>query len=139
MVWDEVPVFQGHRVNSPYIRIGKKGRKLHRLKVAKHANPIKQALCFQELLASGPADSQVDLSRRCGIPRTTITAIVRLLGLDAEVQAQVLQLGEDDPRLQRLTEARLRGLHGQSASLQREIFKKLLQGAPAVSTTGKKS
>ena len=118
VVWDQFPVFQGHRVNAPYIRIGTKGRKTRRLKVVKHPNPIKRALCFRELLDSGQADSQGDLSRRCGIPRTTITAYLRLLDLDPEVQACLLQLGDSDKRLQRLTESRLRHLHGQDAESQ---------------------
>jgi hypothetical protein len=74
LVWDKFHVYQGPTVNSPYIRIGKKGRKPRCLKIAKHPNPIKRALCFQALLDSGQADSQGDLSRRSGIPRTTITA-----------------------------------------------------------------
>ena len=129
MVWDEVIVFQGHRGNTPYIRIGQEGQKAHRLEVRKHSNPIKQALCFRELLDSGQADSQGDLSRRCGTPRTTITAYLRLLDLDAEVQACLLQLDDDDPRLQRLTEARLRQLHGQDARAQQRCLQGLLLGS----------
>ncbi len=129
LVWDEVVVFQGHRVNTPYIRIGRKERKPRRLKAIKHSNPIKQALCFRELLDSGQADSQGDLSRRCGTPRTTITAYLRLLDLDAEVQACLLQLDDDDQRLQRLTEARLRQLHGQDARAQRQCLQGLLLGS----------
>ena len=129
VVWDQFPVFHGHKVNSPYIRIGKKGRKPRRLKIDKHPNALKRALCFRELLDSGQADSQGDLSRRCGIPRTTITAYLRLLDLDAEVQACLLQLDDSDPRLQRLTEARLRHLHGQDAGGQRLWLNKLLSDA----------
>ena len=135
--WDKFHVFQGHRVNAPYIQIGKKGRKPRRLRIDKHLNPIKQALCFRELLDSGQADSQEDLSRRCGIPRTTITAYLRLLNLDAEVQARLLQLEDSDQRLQRLTESRLRHFHGQDAESQRRWLQGLLYGEQAVSTPGR--
>ena len=113
--------------NAPYIRIGKKGQKPHYLKIVKHPNPIKRAYCFQELLDSGQADSQGDLSRRVGIPRTTITAYLRLLALDAEVQAEALALEDDDERLSRLTEPRLRYLVGQEVIEQRKRFKALLK------------
>ena len=78
---------------------------------------------------SGQADSQGDMSRRCGIPRTTITAYLRLLDLDPEVQACLLQLGDSDKRLQRLTESRLRHLHGKDAESQRQRLQGLLCGS----------
>ncbi len=129
VVWDKFHIYQGHTVNTPYIRIGRQGPKLRRLKVNKHRNPIKRALCFRELLDSGQADSQGDLSRRCSIPRTTISAYLRLLDLDAEVQACLLQLDDSDQRLQRLTEPRLRHLHGQDAESQRQRLQGLLCGS----------
>ena len=132
VVWDKFHVFQGHRVNAPYIRIGKKRRKPRRLRIDKHPNPIKQALCFRELLDSGQADSQGDLSRRCGIPRTTITAYLRLLDIDPEVQDCLLQLDDSDGRLQRVTEARLRHLHGQDTEGQRLRLGELLCGSQGV-------
>lgn len=138
VVWDQFPVFQGHRVNAPYIRIGKKGRKPRRLKVDKHPNPIKRALRLRELLDSGQADSQGDLSRRCGIPRTTITAYLRLLDLDPQVQACLLQLDDADQRLRQLSEPRLRRLHGQDAQIQRRRIRQLLD-SPAVSDGGSTS
>ena len=79
---------------------------------------------------SGQADSQGDLSRRSGIPRTMITAYLRLLDLDPEVQRRLLQFEDSDKRLQRLTEARLRHLHGQNAESQRLRFHELLSGSP---------
>ncbi len=127
LVWDKFHIYQGHMANTPYIRIGQKGRKPHCLKIAKHPNPIKRAHCFQELLDSGQADSQGDLSRRLGIPRTTITAYLRLLALDAEVQSAALALEDDDGRISRLTEPRLRYLVGQEVAEQRKRFKAMLQ------------
>ena len=127
LVWDKFHIYQGHMANAPYIRIGQKGRKPRCLKIVKDPNPIKRAHCFQELLDSGEADSQGDLSRRIGIPRTTITAYLRLLDLDAEVQAEALALEDDDERLSRLTEARLRHLVGQEVIEQRKRFKALLK------------
>ena len=88
---------------------------------------------------SGQADSQGDLSRRCGIPRTTITAYLRLLDLDTEVQALLLQLDDADPRLQGLTEARLRPLPGLYGQDQRQRLQELLSGSNVVSTTGSTS
>ena len=75
---------------------------------------------------SGQADSQVDLSRRCGIPRTTITAYLRLLDLDTEIQTHLLQLEDSDQRLQQVTEYGLRHLHGQDAEGQRLLLEELL-------------
>ena len=126
MVWDKFHIYQGHRVNEPYISIGKRGPKAYRLRVDEHANPIKRALCFRELLDTGQADSQGDLSRLCGIPRTTITAYLRLLDLDAEVQYCLLKLDDSDQRLKRVTEARLRHLHGQDSESQRHRLQGLL-------------
>ena len=50
-----------------------------------------------------------------------------VLALDAEVQAEALALENDDQRLSRLTEARLRHLMGQEVIEQRQRFKALLQ------------
>ena len=86
LVWDKFHVYQGHRVNTPFIRIGAKRGKPGRIGLDRHRNALKQALHYQAILDSGQADSQEDLSRRCGIPRTTISAYLRLLGLDPEIQ-----------------------------------------------------
>lgn len=118
VVWDQSPVFQGHRIKSPYIRIGKKGRKPRRLRIVNQPNPIQRALYLRELLDSGQADSQGELSRLSRIPRTTITAYLRLLDLDAEVRVYLLDFDESDKRLQLLTEDRLRHLHGHDAGGQ---------------------
>ena len=128
MVWDKFHVYQGHRVNTPYIQIGVKPGDRSRIGLDTHRNALKQALHFQDVLDSGQADSQEDLSRRCGIPRTTISAYLRLLRLDPQVQACLLQLDDSDPRLQRLTEPRLRPLHGQDAQVQRQCLQELLCG-----------
>ena len=79
----------------PFIQIGRKPRR-RRLKVEKHPNALKQALHYQELLDSGQADSQSELARLCSTPRTTITAYLRLLRLDAEVRAEALSLSDDE-------------------------------------------
>ena len=131
LVWDKFQVFQGHRSNAPYIRIGRKRSKSRRFRVERHPNPLKQALCFRGLLDSGQADSQGDLSRRCGIPRTTITAYLRLLDLEPEVQACLLELDDSDRRLERVTESRLRHLRGQDAEGQRLRLQELLCGSQA--------
>jgi hypothetical protein len=52
------------------------------------------------------------LSRLCGTPRTTISAYLRLLGLDEEVREEALNLSDEDERVARLTEPRLRHLVG---------------------------
>lgn len=112
VVWDQFPVFAGHRGNSPYIRIGHKGRERHAPKVRRHANALKQARHYRDLLDSGQVDSQTHLARLTDTPRSTISAYMRLLGLPEEVQAEALQIGDSDPRARHLTEARLRHLHG---------------------------
>ena len=47
-----------------------------------------------------------------GTPRTTISAYLRLLGLDEEVRAEALNLSDEDERVARFTEPRLRHLVG---------------------------
>ena len=125
VVWDKFHVFQGHKRNTPFIQIGKR-RRSRRLNVAKQPNPLKQALAFQDLLDTGQADSQVDLSRLCGTPRSTNPAYLRLLNLDEQVQRSLLQIPNTDQRLHRLTESQLRGLVGQDARFQRLRLKELL-------------
>ena len=132
IVWDKFQVFQGHRRNVPYIQTGPKRPKSRRLKVSKHRNAVKQALHYQDLLDSGQADSQVELAQLTRTPRPTISAYLRLLGLDEEVRAKALSLPDDDPRTPVLTEARLRRLLGlQSPAQQRRAFQELLTGDPA--------
>ena len=111
VVWDKFHIYQGHRRNTAFIGIGRRHRP-RRLKVDKHPNALKQALHYRELLESGQADSQGELSRLCGTPRTTISAYLRLLGLDEEVRAEALNLSDEDERVARLTEPRLRHLGG---------------------------
>ena len=110
-VWDKFHIYQGHRRNTAFIGIGRRHRP-PRLKVDKHPNALKQALHYRELLESGQADSQGELSRLCGTPRTTISAYLRLLGLDEEVRVGALNLSVEDERVARLTEPRLRHLGG---------------------------
>ncbi len=112
LVWDKFHVFQGHRQNRPYIQIGRKDRKPGRLKFERHSNALKQALHYQDLLDSGQADSQVELARLIDTPRSTIAAYLRLLEIDEEVRAEALQIPDEDERVSRLTEARLRHLLG---------------------------
>ena len=90
---------------------------------------VKQALQYEEVLASGEVDSQTELARLSGIPRTTISAylrLLRLLRLDASVRSEALHVGEDDVRIGVLTEARLRALVGLEPSEQRRQFRALL-------------
>jgi hypothetical protein len=61
-------------------------------------------------------DSQGELSWLCGTPRTTISAYLRLLGLDEELRAEALNLSDEDERVARLTEPRLRHPRGPPAS-----------------------
>jgi hypothetical protein len=131
VVWDKFQILQGHRINTPYIQIGRKGQKPGRLKIEKHANAFKQALYYQDLLASGQADSQGQLARLCGTPRTTISAYLRLLGIDEKVRAEALGISDDDPRIALLTEPRLRSLpSAKSGREQRRAFRKLLAHSP---------
>ena len=96
-------IYQGHRVNTPYIQIGTKRKNPPRL--------------YKELLESGQADSQG------GTPRTTISAYLRLLGLDEEVRAEALNLSDGDERVARLTEPRLRHLVGLQPAEQLRQFR----------------
>ena len=96
------------------------------LKLEKHCNAFKQALHYRELLESGKADSQGELSRLCGTPCTTISAYLRLLGLDEEVRAEALNLSDEDERVARLTEPLLRHLVGLQPAEQLRQFRALL-------------
>jgi hypothetical protein len=60
-------IYQGHRRNTAFIGIGRRHRP-RRLKVHNHPNALTQALYNRELLESGQADSQGELSRLCGTP-----------------------------------------------------------------------
>jgi hypothetical protein len=62
LISDKFHISHGHRANSTYIRIGKKGCNRRLLKVPSHPNPLKQALHYRELLESGQADSQTELA-----------------------------------------------------------------------------
>jgi len=89
IVWDKFQVFQGHKSSTPYIEIGRQPRRTA-LKVAKHRNPLKQALEYKSLLDAGEVDSQTEIARLCRTSRSTISAYLRLLALDDKVKAQVL-------------------------------------------------
>ena len=67
-----------------------------------------------------------ELSRLSGTPRTTISAYLRLLGLDEEVRAEALNLSDEDERVARLTEPRLRHLVGLQPAEQLRQFRALL-------------
>jgi hypothetical protein len=54
---------------------------------------------------------------------------MRLLRLDVDVQARVLQIADGDPRLQQVTESRLRYLHGQDGQTQRQRLQQLMCGS----------
>ena len=105
-VWDKFHIYQGHRRNTAFIGIGRRHRP-RRLKVDKHPNALKQALHYRELLESGHADSQGELSRLCGTPRTTISAYLRLLGLDEELRAEALNLSDEDERVSTAADAQM--------------------------------
>jgi len=122
-LWDKFQIFQGVRRSTPYIQIGRQRRSV-RLKVEKHRNPLRQALYYKALLDAGEADSQSGLARLCSTPRTTISAYLRLLGLDPKVQAEALAL--DDGRL---TESRLRHLLDKGPGEQHRALKALLDGS----------
>ena len=99
----------------------------YQLKEKKHANALEQAHHYQDLLASGQADSQAELARLVGIPRSTIAAYLRLLGIDEEVQAEALSIHDADERVARLTESRLRRLMALKKPVdQRRAFQALL-------------
>ena len=127
LVWDKFPIRQGHRRNAPYIQIGRKGRKPRGIKVQNHPNAFKQALHYQELLESGKADSQAELARLCGIPRTTISAHLKLFEIDEEVRAEALGIPDSDEGVSRITEPRLRHLVGRDKRVQRRDFRRLVE------------
>ncbi len=110
-------IYQGHRKNTPFIHIGRK-RNSRRIRPPKEVNAIKQALAYRELLDTEQAHSQGELARLSGIPRPTVTAYLRLLRLD-----------DDDERLLRLTEARLRPLVGKDKRTQRQGLKRLVEAS----------
>ena len=99
------------------------------MKFDQQPNAVKQALQYEEVLSSGEVDSQTELARLSGIPRTTISAYLRLLRLDASVRSEALQVGAGDPRVALLTEARLRHLVELAPSEQRQQFRALLATA----------
>ena len=106
----------------PTSRSGPNGR----IRLEKHPNAIKRALHYKELLDSGQVDSQGELARLSGTPRTTVSAYLRLLGLDEEVRAEALNLSDEDERVARLTEPRLRHPRGPPASRATEAVPGLL-------------
>ena len=126
VVWDKFQIYQGRRRNAPYIQISPKSTKSSQLKFEKHPNAFKQALHYQDLLESGQADSQAELARLIGTPRSTIAAYLRLLGIDEEVRAEALQISDEDERVSCLTEARLRRLLVHEPTDQRRAFMALL-------------
>ena len=115
------------RRNTSYIEIGRQPQRCA-LTVATHRNPLKQALEYQALLDTGEAYSQAELARLCRTQRSTISAYLRLLGLDAKVKAEAMTLDDSDERLDRLTEAQLRGLLGKRSSDQLKSLRVLLNG-----------
>ena len=119
-----LPASSGRR-QSGRGQIGTKRKNPPRLKL-EHPNAIKRALHYKELLDSGQVDSQGELSRLSGTPRTTISAYLRLLGLDEEVRAEALNLSDEDERVARLTEPRLRHLVGLQPAEQLRRFRALL-------------
>lgn len=127
LIWDKFSVFQGHRERTPYIQIGQKPPELHCLKLDRHPNAIKQALQYQGLLDSGQVGTRTELARLTRRSRTTISAYLRLLGLDEEVRCEALSVADDDDRISALTEPRLRHLVGCETEEQRERLKILLE------------
>ena len=99
------------------------------MKFDQQPNAVKQALQYEEVLSSGEVDSQTELARLSGIPRTTISAYLRLLRLDTSVRSEALDIGDGDARIVVLTEARLRSLVGLESSEQRRQFRALLGSA----------
>jgi hypothetical protein len=133
VVWDKFYIYQGHRVNTPYIQIGTKRKNPPRLKLEKHPNAIKRALHYKELLDSGQVDSQGELARLTGTPRSTISAYLRLLRLAPEIQSFALDLEDADDRHGVLTESRLRYLVAlRDPDEQREQFGALMAAAKAI-------
>ena len=99
------------------------------MKVKKHLNPLKQALHYCELLQSGQAESQTELSRLIGTSRSTISSYLRLLSLSEAVKGEVLSIDDDDNRISMLTEGRLRRLPTLAdPAAQSEAFQAILNG-----------
>jgi hypothetical protein len=132
LIWDRSRIYQGYRKNTPFIQIGKRARKPRRLKVKKHANALKQALHYEDLLESGLVDSQGELARLSGTPRSTISNYLRLLGLPESVRMEALSINDDDERVLMLTEGRLRRLlYISDSAAQSGAFEAVLSGSPA--------
>ena len=104
-----------------------------------YSNPIKIALKYQETLALGQADSQVDVSRKLGVSRAKVTQMLNLLNLDEEIREFVLNLDRTDARLQDITERRLRPLTQLAVDEQRKRFWELIgQTKSSSASTGEK-
>jgi len=110
LIWDKFHIYQGHKRNTPYIAIGRKGQKPGKFKKKKHPDALKQALHYRDLLDSGQADSQGKLASLIGTPRSTISNYLRLLGLPEVIRTEALSIDDDDVRISTLTESRLRRL-----------------------------
>ena len=134
-VWNKVQYYQVFKDKTPAFRVGQK-----KISAAKtYSNPIKIALKYQETLALGQADSQVDVSRKLGVSRAKVTQMLNLLNLDEEIREFVLNLDRTDARLQDITERRLRPLTQLAVDEQRKRFWELIgQTKSSSASTGEK-
>jgi len=104
------------------IGIGLKPEKPPKIK----ANPILQALKFQEILSSKKAKSKNELAKKIGLSRVRITQIMNLLKLNPEI---IQRFSSFEPAaFNFLTERRLRPLTRiKDKNTQIAIFRKMLQ------------
>lgn len=129
LVWDKFHIYQSRR----FIGIGEKPPLL--VEAVKFHNPIRQALWYKQLLEGGQAEKQDELAQQLGVSRSRIASVLRLLNLDEEIREFLLSLDENDARLKRLTERRLRPLlEIRDRDAQRQRFRELLDSSGKKST-----
>jgi hypothetical protein len=103
---DKFQVFQVFENRAPLFKIGEKPAASPRT----YSNPIRTALQYKGLLKSGHIETQAELASFLGVSRAKVTQMLNLLKLDGEIIEMVSGLDEEDERLRRVTERRLREL-----------------------------
>ena len=124
VVWLTMKIYYDSFKRRRKIGIGIKPEKPQKTK----ANPILQALEFQEILTSKEAKSKNELARKLGLSRVRMTQIMNLLKLNPKI-IQKISLFEPTA-FNFLTERRLRPLTQiKDKNRQMAIFRKMLQEA----------
>jgi len=122
VVWLTIKIYYDSFKRRRKIGIGIKPEKPPKIK----ANPILQALKFQEILTTKEAKSKNELARKLGLSRVRMTQIMNLLKLNPKI-IQKISLFEPTA-FNFLTERRLRPLTQiKDKNRQMAIFRKMLQ------------